>query len=66
MQSTKLSYARYMFYKDKGIKITMDNYRKLFINQKQFEKAYGIKKEELLKKYDYEKDMKNVGGEIEW
>ena len=40
---------------DKGINIDIDNYRKLFIGQKNFEKSYGITKEELLKKYDYNK-----------
>ena len=55
MQSVNLSYARYSFYMDKGINIDIDNYKKLFIGQKQFEKSYGITKEELLKKYDYNK-----------
>lgn len=54
MQSVSLSYARYMFYKEKNIEITDKNYNKLFINQKQFQKAYGITKEELLEKYDYQ------------
>ena len=55
MQSVNLSYARYSFYKDIGIDIDMNNYRKLFIDQKRFEKAYGITKQELLEKYDYNK-----------
>ena len=54
MQSVSLSYARYMFYKEKNIEITDKSYNKLFINQKRFEKAYGITKEELLEKYDYQ------------
>ena len=54
MQSVSLSYARYMFYKEKNIEITDKSYNKLFINQKQFQKAYGITKEELLEKYDYQ------------
>ena len=54
MQSVSLSYARYMFYKEKGIEITDKSYNKLFINQKQFEKAYRITKVELLEKYDYQ------------
>ena len=33
---------------------TDKNYNKLFINQKQFQNAYGITKEELLEKYDYQ------------
>ena len=55
MQSVNLSYARYSFYKDRGIDIDMNNYRKLFVGQKRFEKAYGITKKELLEKYDYNK-----------
>ena len=31
MQSVDLSYARYMFYKDKGIDVSIDNYIILFI-----------------------------------
>ena len=54
MQSVSLSYARYMFYKEKSIEITDRSYKKLFIGKKQFEKAYGITKEELLEKYDYQ------------
>ena len=53
MQSVSLSYARYMFLKKRGIKVEMSNYNKLFIENKQFERAYGITKEELLEKYDY-------------
>ena len=48
MQSINLSYARYSFYIDLGINIDMNNYRKLFMGQKQFEKTYGITKKELL------------------
>ena len=54
MQSVSLSYARYMFYKEKSIEITDRSYKKLFIGKKQFQKAYGITKEELLEKYDYQ------------
>ena len=53
MQSVDLSYARYEFFKENGIEINMANYRKLFICQKQFEKQYGVTKQELLEKYDY-------------
>ena len=55
MQSTALSYARYMFFKEKNITIDENSYNKLFVNQKQFEKSYGITKQELLFKYDYQK-----------
>ena len=60
MQSTALSYARYMFYKDNGISIDETNYKKLFASQKSFEKQYGIKKEELLAKYDYKEYMESL------
>ena len=60
MQSTSLSYARYMFYKDNGISIDETNYKKLFASQKSFEKQYGIKKEELLAKYDYKEYMESL------
>ena len=53
MQSTALSYARYMFFKDIGIEINMDNYKKLFPSEKHFEKQYGITKKLLLKNYIY-------------
>ena len=60
MQSTNLSYARYSFYMNLGINVDMNNYRKLFINQKRFEKTYGITKEELLERYDYNKYKEEV------
>ena len=60
MQSIALSYARYMFYKDNGISIDETNYKKLFASQKSFEKQYGIKKEELLTKYDYKEYMESL------
>ena len=53
MQSTKLSYARYQFLKEKGIDINEANYKKLFVAQKQFEKQYGITNQEILEKYPY-------------
>ena len=55
IQSVNLSYARYCFYKDKGIDIDMNNYRKLFVREDQFEKSNGITKQELIEKYDYDK-----------
>ena len=67
MQSTKLSYARYKFYKVRGISIDRSNYSKLFMGQKQFEKQYGITKAELLKMYPYpvHKDVKELKEETE-
>ena len=68
MQSVSLSYARYMFYKEKNIEINDKSYNKLFIGQKLFEKAYGITKEELLEKYYYQayiqqKETRDLGKE---
>ena len=57
MQSTDLTYARYMFLKDKGIEITVNYYNKLFYSAKIFEKQYGIDKSTLLEKYNYQKYM---------
>lgn len=58
MQSVDLSYARYCFYQDKGVNITIDNYAKLFCSNKVFKKTYGINKKELIKKYNYDKYLK--------
>ena len=62
MQGIKLTYARYMFYKSRGLEITMENYRKLFTSNKQFEIQYGITKQDLLEMYNYEKDMEEKHG----
>ena len=55
MQSTKLSYARYIFLTERGQKIDMTSYGDLFIGNKKFEKQYGITKEKLIEKYNYER-----------
>ena len=39
MQSASLSYARYRYLTSKGIKITKDNYSKLFYSQNNFKKS---------------------------
>ena len=57
MQSVALSYARYNFYLSIGIEINMVNYKKLFIDNKQFEKSYVKTKQEILEEYNYEKYM---------
>ena len=58
MQSVDLSYARYEFYKnEKELIITIDNYKKIFVSQKQFENETKITKKELLEKYNYDKYM---------
>ena len=59
MQSTALSYARYMFYKERGITIDESNYKKLFIGQKQFERQYGINNKDLIARYDYKKVLED-------
>ena len=43
-----------MFFKDRGIVINEENYRRLFYNAKQFEKQYGIDKTTLLERYNYQ------------
>ena len=59
MQSIDLTYARYMFLREKGIEITKDNYKRLFYDAKQFEKQYGIDKSTLLEKYSYQEYINN-------
>jgi len=51
MQSTKLSYARYMYLNSNGINIDESNYKKIFISDKRFSERYHITKEEILKMY---------------
>lgn len=52
MQSSKVSYARYYYFIDKNINFEVNNYRKLFISENQFKRAYGISTEELIKIYE--------------
>ncbi|MBE6157484.1 MAG: hypothetical protein E7160_01680 [Firmicutes bacterium] len=55
MQSAPVSYARYKFYnEEEGISIDINNYGKLFVNNKYFEKHSKITKRELLEKYKFE------------
>ena len=56
MQSISLTHARIKFYEEKGIEIEHTNYIKVFVGQKQFKKQYKITNEELIEKYNYEKD----------
>jgi len=56
MQSVDLSYARYKFLENREIFITMQNYKLLFISQKQFEKQFGITKSEILELYNYKEE----------
>ena len=55
IQSVNLSYARYEFYKSKGITLNKDNYKKLFISQEQFIDDYGITNKRLTEIYSYKK-----------
>ena len=54
MQSVALSYARFMFFQEKGIMISYDNKKRLFMAGSEFEKRYGISKVELLDMYTYD------------
>ena len=54
MQSVDLSFARYKFFEENNINITMDNYKKLFVPQKDFISQYKINNKELIEKYNYE------------
>ena len=60
MQSVNVSYARHKFLQEKGINITMANYKKIFVAHKQFEDQYKITKETLFEKYNYEEDKKLI------
>ena len=53
MQSVELTYARYMFFKEKGIQIDKNKYELLFMNGKYFEKTYKTTKAQLLEKYNF-------------
>ena len=50
-----------MFYKNIGITINIDNYKKLFMAEKKFVKQYGVTKQQLIEKYNYDeyKEKKN-------
>lgn len=58
MQSVELSYARYMYFEERGITIDESNYIRLFYNNKKFTKQYGITKEELFEKYKYDDEKR--------
>ena len=60
MQGIESSYAKYYFYMDNDVEINDNTYRRLFLDWKRFENKYGIGKEELLEKYSYDADMKNI------
>ena len=45
---------------EKGIYIDTNNYRRIFINQKEFEKLYKITKEEVISKYNYDKYLEEL------
>lgn len=58
MQSASLSYARYRYLTIKEIKITKDNYSKLFYSQNNFKKSFGIDNKEVRKFYPFEEYLK--------
>jgi len=53
MQSIEVSYARYEFYKSIDLDINIDDFTKLFIGRKKFEKQYKVDTTDLLKEYNY-------------
>ena len=53
MQSAELTFARYEFLKSRGIEVTYDNFRLLFINQNRFKSKFGVSNKVLLEVYDY-------------
>lgn len=58
MLSLNLVYARYRLLSGRGIIIDEKSSVKLFCNNKQFEKVYGISKETLLNMYSYDNEVK--------
>lgn len=58
MQSIKVSYARYEFYKSKGIILDINSFDRMFMSQRRFEKIHGISKCELLELYSYSEKVK--------
>ena len=53
IQSVELTYARYMFLKNRNIKITDEKYSNLFYGEKVFKEIYGVSKTALLEMYNY-------------
>ena len=58
IQGIDLSYARYMFYKDIGIDININNYRLLFVNEQVFMKRYKIDNDSLIWLYSRDIEVK--------
>ena len=57
MQGVALSYARYQFFvREQGVVIDTNNYKMLFVSQKQFKNKYGYDNNEIKQKYPYEED----------
>lgn len=57
MQSVKLSYARFIFFKSRGVTISSSNYKILFYDQKYFKSHYGITNKQLLEGSEYKKEI---------
>ena len=58
MQSLELTYAHYEYLKDNDVEMNEKNLKKVFYNNREFERQFGISKEELLEKYIYEEYRK--------
>ena len=63
MQGVALSYAKYHYFKNKGILVTMENYYKLFESNKVFEKREKITKKDLLNLYSFEEYKRRLNDE---
>ena len=55
IQSVSLTYARYEYLKSIGILVTMNNWKLLFMGEKDFVRHFKITSDELYSKYSYNK-----------
>lgn len=60
MQSVKLTHARREFYMSSGIVINIDNFRKLFLGEKQFIKMYNKTNKELIEEFPLNNEKKYI------
>lgn len=58
MQSLELTYAHYEYLKENNFEMNEKNLRKIFYNNREFERQFGITKDELLEKYNYQEYRK--------
>ena len=53
-----MSYARYCFFKEEGIDFSQNNYKRLFVSEKQFIRTYNKTNQQLIEKYNYNEYLK--------